>query len=307
MDREALEYLLSQNMLPIKEFVKVLFEKCETQINELKVENGELRRSLEFSQAEISALKSQVTEVSKAASDTNAVEIPTRVMRLEDFTRKDNLRINGVTEQAGENSEQTLFKVREFVKSKLGLDETAVLSAHRVGATNRNLPQPRTVIAKLSSNEQRNNCLRNSSKLMGTNIFINEDVSPATQAIRNSKMDELRAKRQQGYIAYFSGTRIICKPRRSPGVPPVAGGSMQRIHDTVATDGTATADTADAARPEDVTMDAEVPSGTATAVVPKVGPGADHAAVKPDGRGRRGRKHYLSCCEYKLFNDSSPC
>ena len=47
----------------------------------------------------------------------------------------------------------------------------------------------------------------------GTDVFLNEDVSHATFEIRNSKMEELREKRRQGLIAYFSGTKIITKVR----------------------------------------------------------------------------------------------
>ena len=45
--------------------------------------------------------------------------------------------------------------------------------------------------------------------LKGTNIFLNEDVSLATQSIRNAKMGELQAARQRGLIAYFSGTKLV--------------------------------------------------------------------------------------------------
>ena len=46
--------------------------------------------------------------------------------------------------------------------------------------------------------------LKNSAKLKGTIIFLNEDVSPTTQNNRNAKTGELQAARQRGLIAYFS-------------------------------------------------------------------------------------------------------
>ena len=53
------------------------------------------------------------------------------------------------------------------------------------------------------------------AKFKGTNIFLNEDVSPVTQSIRNAKMGELQASRQRGLIAYFSGTRRVTRMKRS--------------------------------------------------------------------------------------------
>ena len=136
-------------------------------------------------------------------------------MKLEDYTRKKNLRISGIVEQAGETSEQLLAKVRSVVTSKLELDGNSVISAFRSGQSSPSQPQSRAIVAKMSSYEHRTSCLKNSAKLKGTDIFLNEDVSPATQIIRNSKMAELQAARQRGLIAYFSGTKLVTRPKRS--------------------------------------------------------------------------------------------
>ena len=56
-------------------------------------------------------------------------------------------------------------------------------------------------------------CLKSAPKLKGTKIFINEDLSRAALDIRRRKLDELKEKRAQGYIAYFSGINIITKAK----------------------------------------------------------------------------------------------
>ena len=50
-------------------------------------------------------------------------------------------------------------------------------------------------------------------RLKGSNLYINEDVSKATHEIRKLKMHELKEKRKQGLIAYFSGIQLIVKKR----------------------------------------------------------------------------------------------
>ena len=50
-------------------------------------------------------------------------------------------------------------------------------------------------------------------KLKGTNIYVNEDVCKATLDIRKSKMGELKERKSQGYITYFSGSKLITKNR----------------------------------------------------------------------------------------------
>ena len=86
----------------------------------------------------------------------------------------------------------------------------------------------RAIVAKMSSYEHRTSCLKISAKLKGTNIFLNEDVSPATQSIRNAKMGELQAARQRGLIAFFSGTKLVTRMKRT----------TQSSHENVASLGT---------------------------------------------------------------------
>ena len=74
-------------------------------------------------------------------------------------------------------------------------------------------------------------CLKSSHRLAGTSIYISEDVSKATQDIRMSKMEELKRKRSEGLIAYFSGIEIKTKPRMmSPNEQNSGGtGELRRI------------------------------------------------------------------------------
>ena len=74
-----------------------------------------------------------------------------------------------------------------MVKNKLELDDSVVISDFRAGRRNSN-SYPRTIIAGLSLQEGRTRCLRNSSQFKNTDINLNKDVGPATQAIRKAKM-----------------------------------------------------------------------------------------------------------------------
>ena len=67
----------------------------------------------------------------------------------------------------------------------------------------------------MTSFEHGTSCLKSSAKLKGTNIFLNEDVGPATQNICNAKIGELPAAHQRELIAYFSGTKLVTRLKRS--------------------------------------------------------------------------------------------
>ena len=50
MDLENLKFLMEQNLSTVKSFVQLLIEGVPTQINDLRKDNEELKRSQEFSQ-----------------------------------------------------------------------------------------------------------------------------------------------------------------------------------------------------------------------------------------------------------------
>ena len=76
-----------------------------------------------------------------------------------------------------------------------------------------NTPKPRTLLAKFSTYNKRQQCLRTSSNLKGTSVFLNENVCRKSLGKRRLLMDELRDKRRQRHIAYFSGDRLVVKNR----------------------------------------------------------------------------------------------
>ena len=55
----------------------------------------------------------------------------------------------------------------------------------------------------------------NLCKTLSTNIFLNEDVSPANQSIRSAKMGDLQADRQRGLILCVSGTELVTRMKRT--------------------------------------------------------------------------------------------
>ena len=87
-----------------------------------------------------------------------AQALPSRVVRLEDHKRRDDLRINGVAGMSAETNQQFLLKVRDIVKNISALDDSVVLSVFRTGCRNNNF-YTRIFIARLSTQEGRIECL----------------------------------------------------------------------------------------------------------------------------------------------------
>ena len=220
IDESTLKFLFEQNLSTIKSFVEIISNNFHQELKGLKDENVELRRSLEFTQNEVADLKSEIAQL-KTSSDRNSDFQPNfnglaeRVRCLEDGARVKNLRITGLSEQPNENSEQTQHKVEKLISEKLQLENVEISSAFRVGRNSEVSNSPRPIVAEISSVRTKISCLKASNRLKGSNIYVSEDVSKATQEIRRQKAHILKQKRDEGYIAYFSGTEIITKSKRN--------------------------------------------------------------------------------------------
>ena len=139
-------------------------------------------------------------------SDAAEGNIAERVRILEYHSRRNNIIVEGLPEKENENKEILQASVRELLNKKLDVNPPTD-DMHRLGKKAGKKLRP--VLIKLKSHVDKPDCIRAAPRLKGTNIYINDDVSRATQQIRKSKMPELKQNRQQGMLAYFSCADIV--------------------------------------------------------------------------------------------------
>ena len=107
-------------------------------------------------------------------------ELREKLRNLEDRSRRDNLRLNGVEEYDNEFWADTKETLKEFIEQNLGLRNIKIERAHRTGEKNGSNDAPRTIVAKFSSFKIKEVILKNASKLKGTHYYINEEFSKET-------------------------------------------------------------------------------------------------------------------------------
>ena len=148
-----------------------------------------------------------------------------RIDYLEDQSRRNNLRINGIPENDSENWEQTTKKVQDLFKNNLGIEKTiSIERAHRTGK--KVSSKTRTIVAKLHFYPDKDLILKNSKKLKGSSIYINEDLCENSRIKRTDQLEKLKQARAQGKIAYFSHTRLVIKDR--PNEEADRGADLER-------------------------------------------------------------------------------
>ena len=224
MDKQAITILLEQNLETIKMVLEIMFTDVKKEITALRQENTELKSSLQFTQAELDDLKGttkshgeQLQKVSQGLRDNEELEERVRIM--DDNFRRNNIRIEGVPEGNSENFEQTQVRVESVIAEKLKVN-VKIESANRVGS-NIGSTKPRPIIARFPNFGERQKCMKAAPKLKGSNIYFNEDVCKKTMEKRKPKIEEMKMKRKQGFIAYFSGDRLIVRKRNEVNLSPV--------------------------------------------------------------------------------------
>ena len=150
------------------------------EINELKtsIEHTDevLQERIEKIEEKYHHINSKVNEIYEYQMDPQYVE--EKLIELEGRSRRCNLRIDGVEEGKDE--------ILDIFTNQLGIEKNVQIErAHQTGKkgskhSHEKTRKPRTIVLKLNSYKDKIKILKESKKLKGTNIYINEDFSAAT-------------------------------------------------------------------------------------------------------------------------------
>lgn len=221
MDLEAIKVLLDAQDKTFKTVMDVVLSQLNSRIKKAEETTAEVIKSLEFTQAELKETQSEVrvlrqSEAEKSKTIDNMKlqlsELEKRANYQEDYNRRLNLRFTGIEElPSGETWEETAKTITKLVEEKLQIPGVTLERAHRTGIVNHS--RPRTVIARFGKLSERDSVLRNARKLKGTGVYINEDLCPASQELKNSQIPLMKKAREEGKIAFFKFTKLIIKER----------------------------------------------------------------------------------------------
>ena len=193
------------------------FSITKQQIEEVKKEVLDLRKSIEFTE-------NQLEEKVKIA-ESKLADIEHRIKELydyqidpeyvEDRSRRNNLRVDGILETPGETWEDCKEKLQQVFQEKFDLEcPVEIERAHRMSSRQNNTNNgnnPRTIIYNLLRYKDKVKILQKGNKLKGTNIFINEDFSRETMELRKQLWKEIKAYRDKGRVVYLSYRTVVVK------------------------------------------------------------------------------------------------
>lgn len=226
VSRDEIKNMLEVQQKAYKDAIEIVMIDVTGRLRQLERRNEELIHSLEFTQKEVDTLKLENNtlkeevahlkiSVKKTDVDDKVNKINERLDYQEDYSRRNNLRFDGLEEKPNETWEQSQELVQRLLRDKLNLGSVHLERAHRVGLrTTSDIARPRTVVARFSNFSDRQMALKNSPKLKNTHIYINEDLCESSVKLRKAQLPEMKKARAEGKIAYFSHTKLIIRERR---------------------------------------------------------------------------------------------
>ena len=157
-------------------------------VSKFRVENTATLRLI-TSDLRVKEVKVQIEDVGNKLDD------------LENRSRRNNLRFEGIPESPNETWQESESKVKHLISShmpEVGTD-FVIERAHRVG-TPRSDSKPRKIVARFLNYKDREAVFKAKKKLHGTNMFVNEDYSDRVIKKRTELIPKLKEARRKNPV-----------------------------------------------------------------------------------------------------------
>lgn len=196
----------------VLEAIKQLTDKVDnlgTQIQQNSVMLASMAKAVEFNAAEIKDCKSQlqITEREVSALKKDNAELMDRVLEMERYKRRWNLRIRGIKEKEGENTRGMVadLMIKIFPTWAPNINHI-VDSAHRLGRREEN--KTRQVIVQFTQRIHRDaiwKMTKDSPICRDLGIGFIEDLCKADREARAALWPKIQQARAAGKRAYYRG------------------------------------------------------------------------------------------------------
>ena len=224
---EQVKVIMQMHEESILKFIKMNFELVTTRIDMLAKDVQDMKTSLNFTgkdnHEKITKLQEQLKEVKTEVktSVANLAEMHVRnttdlqldkekINDLENWSRRNNIRVDGIQENKDKTWEETERKLKIIIKEELKIQKDIVIErAHRTGEFKEN--RHRTIIAKVLNYKDKNLMLEQAKnmKLLKKHIYINEDFSAITMKQRKEMAETVKQMRENGDFAVIRYNKLI--------------------------------------------------------------------------------------------------
>ncbi len=129
-----------------------------------------------------------------------------KINELENRSRRQNIVVKGIDDKEGETWEESKNKVEEILDRKMKI-KVDIVRAHRVGRFNARYGRP--IVVKLEKERDKEMVMRKKNELKGSLVFIEEDYSLKTRALRKKLFDIDKKERERGKRVIVTFDKVI--------------------------------------------------------------------------------------------------
>ena len=143
-------------------------------------------------------------------------ECQKQVLYLEAYSRRENLKFEGIPELVGmtgqqnaPSNEDTKKALVDFMENVLGIEDAKNIEfqrVHRLGKPKMEGNGNRTIIARFLRFPDRERVFKCGRRLKGTDFKMFEDIPKELHELRKKQMDKLKQARKDRKCAFFSKT-----------------------------------------------------------------------------------------------------
>ena len=145
-----------------------------------------------------------------------------KLIELEDRSRCNNIRIDGIEEEQYETWGRYEEKLQKIIKDMLGIeDEVEIDRCHRMKrngkdwSNNEINSRPQTIICRLLRFKNKQRIIQSSKKLKSTGIFIYKDFCKDTMNLRKQLWEKVLEHRANNRISYLKYRSILVRNQRN--------------------------------------------------------------------------------------------
>ena len=187
-----------------------------TAITRLEKEFGMVRKEIDEMKKAIHELTSKCDQMKEADTSVanNSIRSQQRILEMhERELRRNNLVIVGAEEDTPK--EITAEVVKKVLSNKLNT-EIPIVEARRIGKANARRPRP--ILVRLPDYNAKVSVLKKRSQMKGTNIFINDDLTPLQKKNLAVLLDRMRKARNDGKSAFITRGCLIVDGNREASI-----------------------------------------------------------------------------------------
>ena len=220
MNMQRMEAKIDQLLALLPEF-----EALKTRLTEVELENKELRNTLDFNGRELAELKATVaytcSQIAVNREDQKKLKAEVhkqkcRNIKLEGYTRRENIKIFNLPEIRGETPSHTEELVRSMFEEKMNIskedvDDIQFERVHRLPTRKNsvNPAKPRPIIAKFSFYQDKQFVWSSVKNLKNTGIGLSNDYPKEIDDIHGKLYPVLKNAKLEKQQAFFKVDKLI--------------------------------------------------------------------------------------------------